>query len=296
MADKLITDHRSPITDQPIPDPGSLIPKELITDHRSPITDQPITVHDLTVAYDTKPVLWDVDCDLPAGHLAAIVGPNGAGKTTLLKAVMGLVPLASGQIRLFGEPVDRVRNRVAYVPQRESVDWTFPVTVMDVALMGRYGRIGLFRRPGKIDKAIALESLQRVGMEAFADRQIGQLSGGQQQRVFIARALAQQADLYLMDEPFAGVDASTEERILTLLHELKEEGKTVLLVHHDLQTVQARFDWVILINMRKIAAGPTAGVFTSENLSKTYGGQLNILAKVADLSGKTRIVSPDTHG
>jgi manganese/zinc/iron transport system ATP- binding protein len=275
----------------PIPDHRSPIP-----DHQSPSTLHPITIKDLTVAYDTKPVLWDVDCELPAGHLAAIVGPNGAGKTTLLKAVMGLVPLASGEIRLFGEFIDRMRHRVAYVPQRESVDWTFPVTVMDVALMGRYGRIGLFRRPGKLDRAIALDSLRRVGMEGFADRQIGQLSGGQQQRVFIARALAQQSDLYLMDEPFAGVDASTEERILTLLHELKEEGKTVLLVHHDLQTVQARFDWVILINLRKIAAGPTGEVFTTENLSKTYGGQLTILAKVADLSDKTRIVGTDTHG
>jgi manganese/zinc/iron transport system ATP- binding protein len=277
----------------PIPDPRSPI-----TDPQPPIPDPrlPISATKLTVHYDTKPVLQAIDCHVPAGRLAAIIGPNGAGKTTLLKAMMGLVPTASGEIRLFGEPVDRVRQRVAYVPQRESVDWTFPVTVMEVALMGRYGRIGLFRRPGKQDRAIALECLQRVGMEALADRQIGQLSGGQQQRVFIARALAQQADLYLMDEPFAGVDAATEDRLLTLLQELKDEGKTVLLVHHDLQTVQARFDWVIMINVRTIAAGPTAEVFTPENLAKTYAGALNLLSTGAAQPLVLPTQASDAHG
>lgn len=254
-----------------------------------------IDVHDLTVAYDRKPVLWDVDCQLREGHLIAIVGPNGAGKTTLLKAVMGLVPMASGEIRIFGQPIDAVRRRIAYVPQRESVDWDFPVTVFDVALMGRYGHLPLFARPGKKDKAVAMEALDRVGMADYATRQISQLSGGQQQRVFLARALAQQADLYLMDEPFAGVDASTEERILELLLELRTDGRTVLLVHHDLQTVQARFDWVVMVNMMLVAYGPTEEVFTSENLSKTYGGRLNILSKVADLSGKTGIIREERH-
>lgn len=249
-----------------------------------------VDVHDLTVAYDRKPVLWDVDCQLLEGHLIAIVGPNGAGKTTLLKSVMGLIPTASGEIRIFGQPIDAVRRRIAYVPQRESVDWDFPVTVFDVALMGRYGHIPLFRRPEKKDRAIAMEALDRVGMADYSKRQISQLSGGQQQRVFLARALAQQADLYLMDEPFAGVDASTEERILELLLELRSDGRTVLLVHHDLQTVQARFDWVVMVNMRLVAYGPTDEVFTPENLSKTYGGRLNILSKVADLSGKTGII------
>ena len=250
----------------------------------------PIDIHDLTVAYDKRPVLWDIDCQLPSGHLVAIIGPNGAGKTTLLKAVMGLVPLASGEVKIYDQSIEKVRNRIAYVPQRESVDWSFPVTVMDVALMGRYGKLPLFKRPGKADREIAVQALERVGMEGYADRQISQLSGGQQQRVFLARALAQQADLYLMDEPFAGVDVSTEERIISLLHELKDEGKTVLLVHHDLQTVQARFDWVVMINMRLIVAGPTVDVFTSENLSKTYGGRLNILSKVADLSTETGLI------
>jgi len=250
----------------------------------------PIDIHDVTVAYDKRPVLWDVDCQLPAAKLVAIIGPNGAGKTTLLKAIMGLVPLASGDVRIYGEPVHRVRDRIAYVPQRETVDWTFPVTVLDVVLMGRYGRLPLFRRPGRLDHDIAMQALERVGLQDYTKRQISQLSGGQQQRVFLARALAQQPDLYLMDEPFAGVDIATEEKIIQLLQQLRDEGKTVLLVHHDLQTVQSRFDWVVMINMRKIAAGPTEEVFTSENLNKTFGAQLNILSKVADLSKQTGII------
>ena len=193
-------------------------------------------------------------------------------------------------MRIYGEPVHRVRDRIAYVPQRETVDWTFPVTVLDVVLMGRYGRLPLFRRPGRLDHDIAMQALERVGLQDYTKRQISQLSGGQQQRVFLARALAQQPDLYLMDEPFAGVDIATEEKIIQLLQQLRDEGKTVLLVHHDLQTVQSRFDWVVMINMRKIAAGPTEEVFTSENLNKTFGAQLNILSKVADLSKQTGII------
>jgi manganese/zinc/iron transport system ATP- binding protein len=241
-----------------------------------------IEVHDLTVAYHRKPVLWDVDVNLPAGRLTAIVGPNGAGKSTLLRAVLGLVPLASGRVEIFGEPLRRVRRRVGYVPQRESVDWDFPVNAFDVVLMGRYGSLGWLRRPSRMDRTIANESLAKVGMETFADRQISQLSGGQQQRVFLARALAQQADLYLMDEPFAGVDAATESAIVTLLQQLRDAGKTVVAVHHDLQSVPKYFDDVVLLNTRLINAGPVREVFTQDNLQRTYGGRLTLLDQAGE--------------
>lgn len=242
-----------------------------------------IEIHDMTVAYDRRPVLWDVDTSIPAGNLVGVLGPNGAGKSTLLKAVMGLLPLASGEVRIFDESLDGNRRRVAYVPQRESVDWDFPTDVLDVVMMGRYGTLGMFKRPGSRDREIALECLSKVGMASFAKRQISQLSGGQQQRVFIARALAQNADIYLMDEPFAGVDAATERAIITLLQELREQGKTVLAVHHDLQTVPEYFDWLLLVNMRLVAAGPTEDVFTREILAQTYGGRLSILSDAAAL-------------
>jgi len=203
--------------------------------------------HDLTVAYHTKPVLWDVDLCVPEERLVAVVGPNGAGKSTLLKAALGLVPLSSGYVRVFGRSYAEERSRVAYVPQRESVDWDFPASVFDVVLMGRYGR----------------------------------LSGGQQQRTFLARALAQDADLYLMDEPFAGVDAVTERAIIALLRELRDRGRTVVCVHHDLQTVREYFDWVILLNMRLVASGPIDEAFSTERLQATYGGRLGILETAA---------------
>ena len=237
--------------------------------------------HDLTVAYHTKPVLWDVDLNVPEGRLVAVVGPNGAGKSTLLRAALDLVPLASGYVSVFGRPYKDVRARVAYVPQRESVDWDFPCSVLDVVLMGRYGRIGWFRRPGVKDRAAAVEALERVGMAEYKDRQISRLSGGQQQRTFLARALVQEADLYLMDEPFAGVDAVTERAIVALLHELRDRGRTVVCVHHDLQTVVEYFDWVALLNMRLVAAGPVSEVFGPENLNATYGGRLGILERAA---------------
>jgi len=240
-----------------------------------------LEVHDLTVAYHTKPVLWDVDLTLPGGKLVAVVGPNGAGKSTLLKAVLDLVPLASGYVRVFGQPYADVRARVAYVPQRESVDWDFPASVLDVVLMGRYGRLGWFRRPSRADRDRALDALSRVGMAEFKDRQISRLSGGQQQRTFLARALAQESDLYLMDEPFAGVDAVTERAIVDLLRELRDRGKAVVCVHHDLQTVPDYYDWVALLNMRLVKAGPVAEVFTTENLTHTYGGRLSILETAA---------------
>lgn len=245
-----------------------------------------LEIHDLTVSYSRKPVLWNVDLTLPEGQLIGIIGPNGAGKSTLIKAVMGLVPLSSGWVQLFGQELDTVRKRVAYVPQRESVDWDFPASVMDVVLMGRYADIGLVLRPRKADYEVAEDCLRKVGMEAFAKRQISQLSGGQQQRVFLARALAQQADLYFMDEPFAGVDAATEKAIIALLTDMAKKGKTVVVVHHDLQSASQYFDWVLLLNMRLVASGKTEDVFTQELLQETYGGKLNILSEVGELLQK----------
>lgn len=241
-----------------------------------------LEIHDMTVAYQRRPVLWDIDLTIPEGNLVGIVGPNGAGKTTLIKAVLGLVPLASGKVEIYGKSYVEQRQLVGYVPQRESVDWDFPVTVRDVVLMGTYGRLGWFRRPGKSERSIADQALEQVGMSAFAKRQIRQLSGGQQQRVFLARALAQDAQLYFLDEPFAGVDAATESAIFDVLHTLRDNGKTVLVVHHDLQTVRDYFDHVILLNMRLVACGPVDTTFTNENLQQTYGGRLTILDEAAE--------------
>jgi len=206
-----------------------------------------IEIHDLSVSYDRKPVLWGIDLTIPKGALVGIVGPNGAGKSTLLKSMMGLIPVNSGYVKLFGGSLAQTRQRVSYVPQRESVDWDFPTSVKEVVLMGRYSQIGLFKRPRRADKDAAMHALESVGMTAFANRQISQLSGGQQQRVFLARALAQQADLYLMDEPFAGVDAATEKAIFSILQAMSKAGKTVIVVHHDLQSVKKYFDWLILL-------------------------------------------------
>lgn len=247
-----------------------------------PATAAPIEVHDLTVAYRHRPVLWDIDLIIPEGQLVAVVGPNGAGKSTLIKAILGLVPLASGTVRIYGRPISQGRRSIAYVPQRSSVDWDFPTNALDVVLMGRYGHLPLFARPRRRDREIARQCLAKVGMLDFADRQISQLSGGQQQRVFLARALAQQTRLYLMDEPFEGVDAATERAIVDLLRELRAQGATVVAVHHDLQTVPEYFDSVLLLNLRMIAFGPVETTFTPENLSKTYGGQLNLLAAVGE--------------
>lgn len=229
-----------------------------------------VQVHDLTVAYDEKPVLWDVDLEIPAGKLAAIIGPNGAGKTTLIKSMLGLLKPVSGAVIFGGQ-------EIAYVPQSGSVDWDFPASVLDVVMMGRYRHLGWFKRPGKPEREMAIETLAKVGMEEYAARQISQLSGGQQQRVFLARALVQQADIYLMDEPFKGVDAQTEKSIVALLKELKKQGKTVLVVHHDLQTVADYFDWVTLINMKVVANGPVKEVFHEENLGLAYGGRGRLL-------------------
>ncbi len=239
-----------------------------------------VAIEDLTVAYHDKPVLWDIDLRVPQGALMAIVGPNGAGKTTLLKATLGLVKPAAGRVSILGRPYEEQRRLVAYVPQRSSVDWDFPTTVLDVVLMGRYGHLGWLRRPGRAEREAALAALEQVQMTEFAQRQIGQLSGGQQQRVFLARALAQQAEVYFMDEPFQGVDAVTERAIINILRDLRAAGKTVVVVHHDLQTVPEYFDHVALINVRRIAAGPVREVFTEANLRATYGGRLALLGSL----------------
>ncbi len=240
-----------------------------------------IEVTDLTVAYKDKPVLWDVDLTVPPGILMAIVGPNGAGKTTLIKAILGLVKPAAGQVLIYDRPYTEQRHRVGYVPQRGSVDWDFPTNVQDVVMMGRYRTLGWVKRPGRAERAAAVEALEKVGMRDFAERQISQLSGGQQQRVFLARALAQDAQIYFMDEPFQGVDATTERAIVTLLQGLRAAGKTVVVVHHDLQTVPEYFDWVTMLNVRKIASGPVPDVFTENNLRLTYGGRIAFLNRDA---------------
>jgi len=254
----------------------------------SPRGEAPLTARDLTVAYHRKPVIWDVDLEIPRGRLAAVVGPNGAGKSTLLKACLDLVPRSSGEILIHGRPYRKQRKRVGYVPQRESVDWDFPVSALDVVAMGTYGRLGWCRPVTRRCRAIAMEALERVGLEDFADRQISQLSGGQQQRTFLARALAQDADIYFMDEPFAAVDAATERAIVELLKELQERGKTCLVVHHDLATVPQYFDWTVLLNMRVVAAGPTRSIFTEDNLRKTYGGKLTLFSQAAEAIEQTR--------
>jgi manganese/zinc/iron transport system ATP- binding protein len=242
------------------------------------VSEPAVQVADLTVAYREKPVLWDVDLDVPTGVLMAIVGPNGAGKTTLIKAVLGLVRPAAGTVLVHGRPYEEQRRRVAYVPQRGTVDWDFPTSVLDVVTMGTYGTLGWVRRPGRTERERALDALDHVRMRDFAGRQISQLSGGQQQRVFLARALVQDADVYLMDEPFQGVDARTEVEIVRLLQELRGRGKTVIVVHHDLQTVAEYFDWVTLLNVRRIASGPVDDVFTEENLREAYGGRVALLS------------------
>lgn len=253
-----------------------------LTVHQDHDPSAPLSIHDMTVAYQRKPVLWDIDYAAPAGSLTGICGPNGAGKSTMIMACLDLVPKTSGSVRFFGKKYAQQRKSVAYVPQRESVDWDFPASTLDTVLMGTYGRLSWCLPPGRREKEAAMHALEMVGMADLARRQISKLSGGQQQRVFLARALVQDARVYLMDEPFAGVDAATESAIVTLLRQLKEEGRTVLVVHHDLQTVSEYFDHVVLLNMRIVAAGATEEVFTSENLQKTFGGRLTLLDAAAE--------------
>ncbi|PIR24989.1 MAG: manganese ABC transporter ATP-binding protein [Deltaproteobacteria bacterium CG_4_10_14_0_2_um_filter_43_8] len=245
-----------------------------------------LSIQDLTVAYQRQPVLWNINLQLPKGELIGVVGPNGAGKSTLIKAVMGLLPMLSGEIKVFGEALKNQRHLIGYVPQRSSVDWDFPTNALDVVMMGRYGKLPLFKRPNEAHREFALQCLKKLGIADYANRQISQLSGGQQQRVFLARALAQEAQIYLMDEPFTGVDAATEQAIIVLLRELKEKGYTVVVVHHDLQSVPEYFDSVVLLNQRLVAFGPTAETFTEEKINTTYGGRLNMLARVSEQMAK----------
>lgn len=240
-----------------------------------------LDVHDLTVAYREKPVLWHIDFAIEGPSLVGIIGPNGAGKSTLIKAILGLLPVSSGKVDFFGKPLKKERLRVGYVPQRESVDWDFPIQVLDVVMMGTYGRLGWFRRPGRSERHFALECLDRMGLGGLENRQIGQLSGGQQQRVFLARALAQRADLYFMDEPMAGVDAATEQTIFRVLADLRNQGRTIVVVHHDLRSVPDHFDHLLIVNQRLVASGPTNEVFTPDLLQKAYGGRLAILDQLA---------------
>lgn len=255
----------------------------------------PVAVRDLTVAYREEPVLWDVDLTVPEGELVAIVGPNGAGKSTLIKAILDLVPATSGTVSIYGEPYKKNRHLVGYVPQRGSVDWDFPTTALDVVQMGLYGKLGWIRRPGRREREIALDCMRQVGMEDYADRQISQLSGGQQQRIFLARALAQDAQIYFMDEPFAGVDAATERAIVDILRTLRSQGKTLIIVHHNLETVLDYFDWVVLLNVRIIAAGPARTTFTLDNIRKAYGGRISVV-HAADGGTSTEYATLTTIG
>lgn len=252
--------------------------------------DHPVLeVNDLTAAYNKKPVLWNINFSVPQGALVGVMGPNGAGKSTLIKGIMDLLPLSSGIVRVFDQTLDEVRKRVAYVPQRSSVDWDFPATVFEIVMMGRYSHIGLLSKPKKADIDIVNQSLENVGLTPFRDRQIGELSGGQQQRVFLARALAQEADLYFMDEPFVGVDAATEAAIIELLKQMKAQGKTVIVVHHDLQTAPEYFDWLVLLNQRLVASGPIEQAFTQKFLGEAYGGNLTVLSQLANYLAKEDI-------
>ena len=257
---------------KPMPELVAQDGRTLAADH----PESPLAIAGMTVSYGDKPGLFSVDFVTPPGAMLAVIGPNGAGKSTLIKAALGIVPRVSGKVTVFGAPWRDARHRIAYVPQRASVDWDFPATVLDVVLMGQYREIGFLRFAGARHRSRAMECLERVGMQGFAHRQIGQLSGGQQQRVFRARALAQQADLYVMDEPFAGVHAATERAIIAVLKDLNAQGKTIICVHHDLATVQDYFSHVLILNLRKIADGPVSATFTPENLQSAYGGRLAV--------------------
>jgi manganese/zinc/iron transport system ATP- binding protein len=237
-----------------------------------------LEVEDLTVAYADQPVLWDIDLNVPPGVKMAIIGPNGAGKSTLVKAAMGLVKPVAGEVRIFGRGRDAAEGQIAYVPQRATLSWDFPTDVIDVVTMGTYGRVGWIRRCGAAERAQAEAALEQVGMTDFARRPIAELSGGQQQRVLLARALVQDAPIYMLDEPFQGVDAPTERAIIAVLDDLADSGKTIIVVHHDLQTIPEYFDHVLLLNVRAIDSGPVSEVFSEENLRLTFGGRVGVLA------------------
>ena len=238
-----------------------------------------IDVKGLSVNYGTKRVLTNIHLDIVSGNVYGVIGPNGAGKSTLFKCILGLIEYNAGQIEVLGDDIEDVRKQIAYVPQKDEVDWSFPATVRDIVLMGRYPYKKILQRMNSTDLSIAKEAMELVGIADLANRQIGKLSGGQQQRVFIARALCQQADIFFLDEPFVGVDILTEEKIISILKDLASQGKTILVVHHDLSTVETYFDKVILLNQRLIAYGDTSEVYNQENIAKAYGPQLTILHK-----------------
>jgi manganese/zinc/iron transport system ATP- binding protein len=252
-------------------------------------TDIAIEAHNLNVIYHRKPALWNVDFKLPTGHISGIMGPNGSGKSTLLKTIMGIIHADSGWVKAFGKPIDEIRKQVSYIPQRQEIDWDFPTSVYEVVAMGRYVERGLFKRLNKTDHKIIESALEKVNMSGFRKRQISQLSGGQQQRVFLARALAQEADMYLMDEPFAGVDAATEQAIIALMKEMKAKGKTVVVVHHDISTAEEYFDYLLLLNTRLVACGRVEDTFNNDTLRDTYGGQLDILSRLGNELKDTKI-------
>lgn len=242
-----------------------------------------ISVKNLTVTYNKKPAIKGINLDIGESSIIGIVGPNGAGKSTLLKGILGLLPADTGEVKIFGKSIKDSLKRVAYIPQKEQFDWDFPINVSEVVMMGRYPYLSLFGSPKESDKEIVNRVLEKVEMKKYANTQIRNLSGGQQQRIFLARALAQESDIYFLDEPFVGVDAKTEVAIFNLIKELKTEGKTIMIVHHDLSKVKEYFDKVILINQILVAFGNTPEVFTEELIHKTYGGQLTILQKAEQL-------------
>ena len=248
--------------------------------------DKVITVKNLSVVFRDIPALWEVSFDVPRGKLLAIVGPNGAGKSTLLKAILGLVTIKSGNIQIDGEEHTKLKEKYkhfAYVPQRESIDWNFPTSCLDVVTMGRYGHVGWFRRPGQNEKDLAMKALEKFGMEKYANKQIGELSGGQQQRIFLARAYVQDADIYFLDEPFGGIDAKTERLTLDLLQNLRNEGKTIVVVTHDLQSLKEYFDCVLLINTQCVAYGSPEEVLSNNNLKAAYGGTMHMVYETREL-------------
>lgn len=239
-----------------------------------------IEVKGLSVSYDRKMVLSNVYLEVEKGKIHGVIGPNGAGKSTLFKAILGLIDINVGTISVKGGSIKSHRKEVVYVPQKSEIDWQFPATVFDVVLMGRYPHKGIFQRINRQDKEKALQALKQMDIEYLKDRQIGALSGGQQQRVFLARALCQEADVFLLDEPFVGIDITTEEKIISILKDLAQQGKTLMVIHHDLSTVRDYFDKIVMINQRLIAYGDVETTFTDENVAKAYGGQLTILHKI----------------
>ncbi|MEY8292945.1 metal ABC transporter ATP-binding protein [Carnobacteriaceae bacterium 52-44] len=239
-----------------------------------------IDVENLSVSYANKKAIEDVNFSIKRGRLVGIVGPNGAGKSTLVKGMLDLVKKDSGIVKIFGKELDEMREEIAYIPQRADIDWDFPILVNNTVLLGRYPRLGLFKRPSPEDKKIANEALTKVGMEDFAEKQIGQLSGGQQQRVFVARSLAQKASIFFLDEPFVGVDIKSEEIIINILKELRDEGKTIFVIHHDLTKLENYFDDIIVINKYIYGAGPVKEIFTPERMEKAFQAPLSVLENV----------------